>query len=363
MKYLLKYFLIASVIISNLLSQVAFAQQEERVPYSVKAILPENQKDLKVSYFDLIVTPGERQTLKVEVFNSSNKEISVNISSHIGATNQNGIITYDGTIEEYDETLKHPFDKISDVVNKKLTIPAFKSEIATINIDIPEEGFDGQILGGIHFLMDKKDNDLDGGIGFVNEYAYVIGVNLEQIQVEDLDKDKDIELIEKLNKLENDKVKEIEPVIKLNSVEPKLHNHRTSVVAKFSNKSPVLVSGLDFKGWITKKGNDDILYSRSIEKFSIGPNNLFEFPIDLENDPLREGEYTFYAEAKNKDYNFELNMDFRIGDEAKELNNQAIEIDRGINWILVVFFLLMLIIVLLIIYFYVKNKKKNTKEK
>lgn len=362
MKYLLSILLIISSVLS-FQPEVAYGQQEERVPYSVKAILPENQKNSDVSYFDLSVIPGESQALKVEVFNSSNEEISVNVSTNAGATNQNGIITYDGSIKEFDESLKYPFDEISKVFNKTLTIPAYQSKIATIDLEIPEEGFDGQILGGIHFVMDNEGEISEGSVGFVNEYAYVIGVNLEQIQEKDLDKEMNIDLIEKLNKLDNKTIDEIVPAINLNDVNPKLTNYRTSIVAKFSNETPIIVSGLDFNAWITEKGDDDILFSRRIEKFSIGPNNIFEFPIDLENKPLKEGEYTFNAKAKNEKEEFEFSMDFIIEEkEAIDVNNQAVKIDNGINWVLISLVTLILLFVSLIIYLYIKRKKKNNKE-
>lgn len=51
----------------------AFANQFN---FSVKAILPENQAS-KASYFDILMAPGQEQTLSVELSNSTDKTVTV----------------------------------------------------------------------------------------------------------------------------------------------------------------------------------------------------------------------------------------------------------------------------------------------
>lgn len=325
----------------------------ERVPYSVRAILPQNQVDKTVSYFDIEMEPGSSQSLNVEVFNSSNEEITVLVDTNFGATNPNGIITYDGSIEEYDESMEVLFNDITRIYEEEMTIPAGESEQAIIDVEIPEEGFNGQILGGIFFRLESdEETEEDAAFGFINEYAYVIGVNIVQSQSED----------EADNEEDTLSVDEIDPILELNEVNAELINYRTGVNAEFANKTPVLIDNLLFEAHITEADDEEVLYERTVDEFSIGPNNLFEFPIDFENQPLEPGEYTYHAVVENEDDSWEFSQNFSITEEQSiEINESAAEIDEGWNWSYIIIgvaaFILTLILIILLLLTKLRTKQ------
>ncbi|MEY8292957.1 DUF916 and DUF3324 domain-containing protein [Carnobacteriaceae bacterium 52-44] len=332
-----KFFIIFSLFFS-FINPLTTTAQENRVPYSVKPILPENQLDPQVTYFDLAMEPKQEQDLEVQVYNSSNEPIKVSVTTHFAATNGNGILTYNGDIKTFDESMKYPFNKQSVVLEKELNIEPKKQKTAIIKVKAPHESFDGQILGGIHFTLKNDAMESEEAIGFQNEYAYVIGVNITE--------------------LNNDK--KVEPELILNGVEVGLINHRTGLQTSFSNKSPVLIEDLCFVGEIFQKGEEEALYDRTVENFSIGPNNKFHFPISFANQPLEEGDYIFKANVKNEEYEWNFEESFSITEEkAHETNDGAIELASTFQWIKVfLVFLILLVLILIVMLFKLWKKKK-----
>src|SRR5699024_7684710 len=92
--------------------------------------------------------PGDSQTLKVTVYNSSAEEITIHINNTIASTNSNGLIVYDGLEEDEEphESMEHPFRDISSLESTEITLPAGEQEIVEVEVDAPEESFDGIIL-------------------------------------------------------------------------------------------------------------------------------------------------------------------------------------------------------------------------
>ncbi|MDO7485253.1 DUF916 domain-containing protein [Peribacillus frigoritolerans] len=76
-------------IVSN--NEVAFAGTME---YSVKANIPKNQINEKLTYFDLKMAPGSKQTISLSVKNTSSEEKRIMIEPNTAITNQNGVIDY-----------------------------------------------------------------------------------------------------------------------------------------------------------------------------------------------------------------------------------------------------------------------------
>ncbi|MBE9897205.1 DUF916 domain-containing protein, partial [Enterococcus casseliflavus] len=57
--------------------------------FSISPVLPQNQRGDVESYFDLIVTPSETQTLAITIKNNSSKTQKYNVIINTATTNQN----------------------------------------------------------------------------------------------------------------------------------------------------------------------------------------------------------------------------------------------------------------------------------
>lgn len=301
----IKLLLISVFVLFNLIPTTVYANEE--VPYSLRAIPSENQVDELNTYFDLAVEKNKTENLQVEVFNNSDKKIIVEVSANTGATNSNGLLIYDGSIDEFDDSLKHNFTDMTDVLTPTLEIEPHDSKTAEISVAMPDEDFEGTILGGIRFLLKDDSEEKGEGVQIKNNYAYEIAVVLN-------DKNNDKDLKEK---------------IELNDVRAGLISGRTGLHVNFSNKSPILMTGTQIKGAVYKKGSDEPLYERQEDNFSIAPNALFNYPISFENQKLQVGDYVFKGTIKTKDNEFKFEKDFIITkDEAEEANEEAVELEK-----------------------------------
>lgn len=147
------------------------------VSFSVRAVLPENQIS-DASFFEIEMETGQVQELEVVISNSSEEEINVAIETHAGATNSNGIITYDGSLDRFSEAMEYSFSDIAEAVEATVTVPAQKEVVAKIRVVAPDESFDGQILGGIQFKLSDDSEEESDDISIQQEFAYIIGVNI-----------------------------------------------------------------------------------------------------------------------------------------------------------------------------------------
>lgn len=68
--------------------------------YSVKANLPENQRNNEHTYFDLFMKPKQKQTISITFENHSENPIELEVNYHAAQTNDNGVIDYKGTKEK-----------------------------------------------------------------------------------------------------------------------------------------------------------------------------------------------------------------------------------------------------------------------
>lgn len=66
------------------------AEEAQNVPFNIFLELPANQKDGVTSYFNLHVKPRETQHLNVVLTNTTNKEITVQLSPANAINSQRG---------------------------------------------------------------------------------------------------------------------------------------------------------------------------------------------------------------------------------------------------------------------------------
>ncbi|MFD2829936.1 DUF916 and DUF3324 domain-containing protein [Corticicoccus populi] len=313
--------------------------EEDQVPFSVTPVLPENQVNEEVTYFDIEMTQNQRQNLEIIIHNSSDEEIELEISTHFAATNSNGVITYDGSIDTYHESMNYAFDDISSVNTEQITVEADSEETVVVNVEAPDESFDGMILGGIFVTQEADNNNEESAVDIINQYAYALAV---QITEEGNDT-------------------EVEPDLGLESVSAGLINHRTGLQTTFYNPTPTLIQELHIKAEVFENGSDEPLFTEENESFNVAPNNVFNFPVSFNNERLEPGDYTFRATAENESHQWEFEETFEITEEEAEDGNEgAVELvepeatqDNTLMYILlaigaVVTLLLIVVIVLLL---------------
>lgn len=314
---------------------------ENAVPYSVEAVLNDDQINNDVSYFDIGVEPGEELELEVIVYNSSEEDITVNVANTTAYTNSNGLISYDGEGLEPHDSMKYPFSEISSLKSDTVEVPALGQETVTVKVEAPVESFDGIILGGLHFSLEPEETESGEGVTIQNRYAYVLGVKIQ----------------------ERGNDKQVESEIILNNINPGIINYRTGLQTEFANTTPVIINGITFEGSVYEEGSDEPLFTRTVEDFSIAPNSTFNFPVMYDNHRLEAGDYVFRAAVSNEEHSWEFEEAFEVDEEtADEANEEAVELveeeDNSLLMYLVIGLgILVTILVVVVAYLVVKRKK------
>lgn len=99
---------------------------------------------------DLLLEPGETEVLQVEIFNHEDEDINVNVTPATASTNQNGLIIYEAQ-DTFDESLQYPIADPVAMESYSIEVPANKSKVVDIQLDMPENPFEGFLLGGLRF--------------------------------------------------------------------------------------------------------------------------------------------------------------------------------------------------------------------
>jgi hypothetical protein len=309
---------------------------DERVDFSVKAVLPKNQLDTGKSYFDLRMKPGQIQVIEVILYNNHPKEeLLIEATINNATTNQNGLIVYDEE-KDIDASLKTPVSEIVKFEEEEITIAAGESKTIKATISMPEEEFEGILLGGLHFQKVLQEEQATEGVSIQNQYAYVIGLQLS----------------------ENDQL--VKPELKFLSVESKLVNYRTAVQARIQNSQPVLMENIKVNAEVYKD-KDSEPYKTSASEIKMAPNSTIDYTIDWENERLQAGNYLLKLKMDDGTDQWEWEEPFTIGDEVKAINKEAVEVEAANHqsWYLIGLAGSLLVILLLVLYISRLKKKIN----
>lgn len=271
------------------------------IGFSVRADLPENQRDNITGYFDLDMKPGQVQDLNVIVKNDSEEEIVVSVEAVTASTNLNGIIDYNAQ-GVYDETLKHSFADMSAVREDVLRIPAQSEKTATITVTMPDEEFDGVLLGSIRFLKALTEEDKNTGSSFINQFAYVIAVKLQ----------------------ENDNPVPAE--FALGNVTAGLENLKASIVAEIHNPQPKIIKNATVAAQIYTRGDNEPIMELTKEEVEFAPNSIFPFTLmDEAGYGIKGGNYIARIQLTYEGQTWDFEQEFEIKpEEAAQINERSV---------------------------------------
>lgn len=329
-----------SVCILLLLFPTTAQAQDGVVPYSVEAVIPENQVNDEASYFDIEMEPGQSQNLEVVIYNSSDETITVNVENNFATTNSNGLIVYDQSDDEPHESMLYPFNEISSLDNQEVEVPPNEQKTVTINVQAPENSFDGVILGGLFFQMEMDDSEEEQNVQIQNRYSYALAVQIRETG--------------------NDNT--VEPNLEFMEASPGIINHRTGLQTQFVNTTPIIIDGLEITGSVYEEGSEEAIYTRMEEEFTVAPNSKFNFPIMYDNQRLESGDYIFRATANDGSREWEFEEEFEVTEEdADQANEEAVELEEEDNsWLIyLVIGLAVVILLLLIIIIMLVNRRKK----
>ena len=307
--------------------------------FSVNAVIPDNQIDKEKSYFDLKVTPGEKQKLIVKLRNTTDKEIVINPHIQSAKTNKNGVIDYTSNKIKKDDTLKIAMEDVAKVP-EEVTVPPQSEKDLTIEVTVPKDKFDGVILGGIYLKEDtskNKEEDKENDVAIKNEYSYVVALQMRQ---------------------NNNKVK---PMLHMNEVNPETQNARNVIVANIQNSEPMIISKLKIDATVNKKGSKDNLAILKKENLQVAPNSNFNIAVPLEGEKLEAGTYILNMKAESAGKEWQFKKEFSISaDKATTMNEKDVTLEKETPTMLYIFLgVAFLIVIAVVIYFIIRRNKRK----
>lgn len=317
--------------------------QENPIGFNYKVIKPENQRETNVGYFDLRMTPGQKQTVQVELVNPASTDVEIEVSLNGAKTNGNGVVEFGPVGIDNDKSLKYDF---ADIVKgpESVVIPAKGTVSLDLAITMPEVGYDGVIAGGIQLKKKVDEKEREKQTGVINEYAFMIGMLLSETDTT------------------------VQPELELNDVYAGLRNFRNSIFVNFSNVEAAFLESVTTEVQITEKDSDAVLYDTKKANMRIAPNSMVDFPVSMNGEQMTPGDYHAKITVTSGERKWEWAKDFTITDEeADKYNDQDVSMVKqaGINWVLIGAIVGSGIAVGLIIFFIIRmaGKKKNQKKR
>lgn len=306
-------------------------------------LFPDSQVDEGKGYYDLNLAPNQKETLRLEIGNTSTEPIRVQVTPHTAYTNVLGNVEYGKDAQEADPTLVY---SLADLMKSSDVIELAGNETKTVEIPLqmPEEAFDGFLAGGLRIAEVKEETqetEASGeGVAIKNEFAYVVGVVVSN---------------------NRDSVK---PELELMDVFADQLNYRNVISATLQNFTPTFVNQLTVEATVKRAGENDVLYKAEKEMMQMAPNSNFNFPISLEGDRFRSGNYVLELTATSGENEWSWTREFTIeADEARKLNREDVMIDSSINRWLVVTLVLFAVLLLITGWWLIKKRKENKSER
>lgn len=316
-------------------------QQTSLNDFSYEVIMPENQKNKEVGYYDLAVEPGKVDSVQLKLNNLSPKPITLLLKYSSAKTNSNGVIEYGPNNLMEDPSLHYDF---SDIVTgpDKVAIEPKQSETVSLVIRSPKEPFDGYIAGGIQIMPQdnlKTASAKDQSV-VTNKFAFLVGMLLSE---KDVSTEK--------------------PELVFNSVSVDDEKGGDQLILNFSNVRPVFAEEMSVDIQVKNKANGRVAFSLNKRKMRMAPNTQINLPIDLQYRLTEAGNYTIYStitvrggESWSWEQEFSLSeKEVQILNKRLEENQDTVDFPKLIMLACLVIF----IAAALVIVYLKKSKRRN----
>ncbi|ONN40436.1 DUF916 and DUF3324 domain-containing protein [Enterococcus mundtii] len=314
--------------------------EEGTLNFYVTPEFPESQVEGSNRYFDLNVAPGSTEKLTLKLQNANNQAKTIQITPHTAFTNVMGVVEYGKEAEKADPTLPYSLAELIETP-EPIELAGNETKTVEVSLNMPKESFSGFLAGGLRVSEVKEETERERtdeeGVAIKNEFAYVVGVVVS-----------------------NDRTA-VQPDLDLLDVFADQLNYRNVISANLQNFTPTFVNRLEVEATVQKEGENDVLYKARQEQMQMAPNSNFNFPISLEGDRFRSGEYILKLTARSGENEWQWEQKFKIEvDEARALNRKDVTIDSNLNWWLIG--VISFIVLLLLIIIWLVWKKRNEKQ-
>ncbi|WP_057880760.1 DUF916 and DUF3324 domain-containing protein [Companilactobacillus kimchiensis] len=314
------------------------------VNYSITPEPASNQIDKNISYYDLKVTPGQKETIKFKINNDDINNHTYKVLVNRATTDVNGVIDYNLHNIAPDSDLQDNIEKLA-TYPQTVAVDARSSKEVAIDLTAPKSEFTGELLGGIFVEENDQvanDSKLPKGVSLKNKYNYVLGLQLQQ------------------------NTATIKPDLKLVKAFQAVKSGQVYVDAEMDNDVPTIEKNVTVDAKVTPKDSPKIILKADKAKMSMAPNSDFDYPVDVnsvtganKNKRLKPGTYTMdlSVKANNNKNSWNLKRNFTVTSEQNAKLNKTVPNRSKDIWIILGSIAILIVIAGSVILIYRKNKR------
>lgn len=245
--------------------------KKSRSGFSVQAILPEEQTDQDLGYFDLQTTPNSTHEVGVRLFGTGTESITVIVEVTNAYTANSGNIAYN----KYNVQLyNHKQTAVSDMVQGKrrqiVTLAPGETKEVKYTLKLPEAAYQGLALGAIT-ATGKISAETSGQMTVNNQIAYSLGIVLRQGDSQS-----------------------VVPAFKVGRVRPKIYSTEKGVGIKIANTAAMNASKVTMHTKFYKDGK--LVKTVNQSSIAMAPNSQFEHFVPIK---LHAGAYKIVGQIQS----------------------------------------------------------------
>lgn len=299
---------------------------------AIAPVYPENQI-AQNGIFNLKVTPGQKETIKLKIANLSKEDQKVTIQPTTSYTADSGVLSIDRVKAPKTTTAPVKFRNIVRKADHKKTVTIPANEIVEVpfTFTTPKKPFEGVVVGGLLVKSATEENPLTHkGVSVKNKFAYTMSVVLK----------------------EEDKTSE--PDLKLGEIKAGRVGTDIKVKSVYKNIKPAIISDMTVNATITTKDDGKVMGKTTETGLSMAPNSSFKFTNNWDKKTIKPGDYHYKAEVQTADgHHWTLEKDFTV-----DIADAVVINDHYNPWIKWIILAVILIILILAIWYYIHRKKK-----
>ncbi|MDB1552072.1 DUF916 and DUF3324 domain-containing protein [Latilactobacillus sakei] len=290
------------------MTQVQAAAQTQKADFEVQPILPDEQEDLSLNYFNMSLAQGQTKKIEMRIQNFTDHAITVHSDLRNSMTQVGGGVSFQANTKGLDPSLKVPFTKIAKLDKKSETIKlaAQETKILKMTVKMPEDRTNGMIYGDWHFIeyLHKKGGQSSVG----SNYAYSVGVALKGQHYK------------------------VYPELKYDKTEAMIYRRHAAMGIKIRNTQPMVINKVSAKAVVSKEGLFSSKHVYTTSNQSVAPNSVLTLPISWDYEQLKPGKYTIDTVVHGQNLWNKLPLTWRFkksftikADDVKTVNAQALK--------------------------------------
>ncbi|WP_164507618.1 DUF916 and DUF3324 domain-containing protein [Loigolactobacillus zhaoyuanensis] len=259
--------------------QAFAAVTTEQSDFEIQPILPDEQVDMSLNYFNLSYPRDVKRTIRMRVQNFTDHKIVVHSDLRNAYTQSGGGIDFTAKKTGLDSSLQTPFTQVAKLTKGAELIKLNPKEVKIISatIQMPKKDYRGMIYGDWHFI-EYGNKGTKGANAVGGNYAYSVGIILQGSPYLSY------------------------PDLKYVETKPILYQRHPAMGIKLRDPKVMAITKATVSAVILKKGVLGSTHSFKATNVSIAPNSTLTLPISWNYEQLKAGEYEIRVKVKGQNF-------------------------------------------------------------